>query len=90
MPNAFSPNGDGLNDLFNVTGSFSEIQYFSMQIYDRWGLMIQETNDSLEGWNGRMNNHCDLLNEGVYVYTLTIHDLGYNVFHLKGFVVLLK
>ena len=51
MPNAFTPNGDGVNDLFRVKYP-GFIQSFSMTIYSRWGEIIFQSNDATRGWDG--------------------------------------
>jgi gliding motility-associated-like protein len=50
LPNAFTPNGDGQNDIF--VGKGKGVTEFSMVIYDRWGLQVFSTNDWTEGWDG--------------------------------------
>ncbi len=51
IPNAFSPNNDELNDVFRIGGmSFGELD---LKIFDRWGNLVFETRDALEGWNGK-------------------------------------
>ena len=64
LPLAFSPNGDGLNDIFYVIGgTFVE---FRFEIYNNWGKMIFESNDPLIGWDG---THLDIEQPlGVYVW----------------------
>ncbi len=64
LPLAFSPNGDGLNDVFHVLGgTFTD---FRFEIYNNWGKMIFETNDALVGWDGK---HMDIEQPlGVYVW----------------------
>ncbi len=52
IPNAFSPNGDGLNDVFRVNGLYRNIN-FSMVIFDRWGQMVFESDDVDKGWDGK-------------------------------------
>lgn len=67
IPNAFTPNGDGLNDCFRII-YHGEILKFYLAIYDRWGQRIYETNDSQSCWNGEFNNYkVDL---GTYFYML--------------------
>jgi gliding motility-associated-like protein len=67
VPNIFTPNGDGINDVFRpVTGS-SSIQFESLQIFDRWGNLIHESREELE-WNGRYNGK--MLNDGVFIYLI--------------------
>jgi gliding motility-associated-like protein len=51
VPNAFTPDNDGLNDVFRPSGD--NISSFRMQIYNRWGELIYETRDMSDGWNGQ-------------------------------------
>ena len=53
-PTAFTPDFDGLNDVFMVYGNGIDNKNFNMIIYNRWGESIFETNDMLYGWNGMM------------------------------------
>lgn len=68
VPNAFSPNGDGQNDVLYVKGFC--IQTFSLEIYDRWGNKVFETTDITRGWNGSYQNSGKELNTDVFVYSL--------------------
>ncbi|MBM3404009.1 MAG: T9SS type B sorting domain-containing protein [Bacteroidetes bacterium] len=52
IPNAFTPNNDGLNDTFKVIGQLTEGIRFSMVIYNRWGELIFESTDIMKGWDG--------------------------------------
>jgi gliding motility-associated-like protein len=63
IPNAFSPNGDGVNDAFYVKGTF--VREFQMKIYDRWGTLIFETDEMEAGWDGMYNG--ELCPVGVYM-----------------------
>jgi gliding motility-associated-like protein len=53
IPNAFSPNGDGINDNFNVT--ITNIKTFHIRIYNRWGQQLFETSDINRSWDGLFN-----------------------------------
>ena len=66
IPNIFSPNNDGKNDILYVLGSGFTINIFV--IYDRWGNKVFETNDVNQGWDGTNNNKT--LNTAVFVYYL--------------------
>ena len=55
LPNAFTPNADGLNDVFRVVTSQEGIISFSMRIYNRWGEIVFESSDIHQGWNGMVN-----------------------------------
>jgi len=70
IPNAFSPNGDGENDVLQLyiinNTCAKEIQFV---IYDRWGERVFETNDANIKWDGTYKGQ--QLNSGVYMYLLT-------------------
>jgi gliding motility-associated-like protein len=67
IPNAFSPNEDGLNELFYVrSNGIREVEY--IRVFDRWGKLLFETNSLANGWDGKFNGKP--VNPGVYVYTL--------------------
>ncbi len=68
IPNIFTPNNDGLNDVFEFSGS-DELSSFEISIYDRWGKRMFHTADFSQKWNGRFNDN--LVPEGVYFYALT-------------------
>ncbi len=77
IPNAFSPNGDNLNDWFYVVGSLSSITIKNIQIYNRWGELVFENNGQCTeignencGWDGRFRNQPAPV--GVYVYLITL------------------
>jgi gliding motility-associated-like protein len=67
IPNAFTPNGDGLNDTFGPVGE--GITDYSMQIFNRWGNLIFESNDMNVQWDG--NYHNEIAPTGTYVYKLS-------------------
>jgi len=87
IPNAFSPNKDGENDAFTVRGVGFDI--ILMKVYDRWGNKVFETKDILKGWNG-LNQKGNLMNAGVYVYTLTGSFLNGDAIDMKGNVSLVR
>lgn len=66
IPNAFTPDQNGLNEKFQPIGT--NIDQFSMVIYNRWGNKIFETNNFSQGWDGRING--SLVQEDVYVYVI--------------------
>lgn len=68
VPNAFTPNGDGSNDVFYFFGM--GIVEMEATIFDRWGRPIIVLNDISQGWNGRLPDGSQA-QEGVYVYRLT-------------------
>ena len=88
IPNAFSPNGDGLNDVFNPLGDFAAIDDYELQIYDRWGRVIFSTQDPQQGWNGFIDG--DPAKHGVYIYRVYYKSVWGKEFSKTGSVTLLK
>jgi len=72
IPNAFSPNNDGLNDKFLIFGE--NISKVSLEIYDRWGVKIFSTNDFYMGWDGYYKGELCPLGS----YTYVVHYTGLN------------
>ena len=68
LPNAFTPDNNGTNDEFLGNGYYDGISDYTMEIWNRWGEKIFETEDPLEGWNGQYNNSGQALPQGVYIY----------------------
>jgi gliding motility-associated-like protein len=64
IPNSFSPNGDGVNDIFYAFGS--NISEFNIQVYNRWGNLVFATNDPSIGWDGTFEDQ--EAKQDVYVY----------------------
>lgn len=87
LPNAFSPNQDGRNDVFRPVTIGMET--FEMQIFNRWGEQVYSTQSQSEGWNGTFNNKdCEL---GVYVWHLKYKMLNSpKEYYLKGNVTLIR
>ena len=89
VPDAFTPNGDGVNDIFTAIGY--NIKTFFMQIYDRWGIKEFETTQIDKGWNGDCKQtSCET---GVYVYYIVWTGALYGVYQggtLRGNVTLIR
>jgi gliding motility-associated-like protein len=68
LPNAFTPNGDGANDVFKVLGNIGRLEGFGFRIFNRWGEQMFHTKDRYQGWEGLYNGGPALL--GTYVYML--------------------
>ena len=71
LPNAFTPNFDGLNDSYKGVGVLDGIQVFNMKIFNRWGELIFETTNPTEGWNGAKYNGINKAPSGVYLCLVT-------------------
>jgi gliding motility-associated-like protein len=88
MPNAFTPNNDGLNDLFRPVTQPERITTFNMLIFDQWGANIFETQDIRQGWNGTIRGKT--APPGVYVYTLTYINPSGEIKKMMGTVTLVR
>lgn len=64
FPNAFSPNGDGINDVYKAKDGFRSIVKFRATIFSRWGQKIYSWDDPAGGWDGKMNGRT--VRDGVY------------------------
>jgi len=73
FPSAFTPNGDGLNDVFKPVSKF--ITQYDLQIFDRWGMLIFETNDVNTGWDGNIKGK--LADPGVFNFIATFESEQY-------------
>lgn len=67
IPNSFTPNGDGLNDHFGAYGE--AIREFKLQVFNRWGQMIFETNSITTRWDGTFDG--DKVPMGTYAFRMS-------------------
>jgi gliding motility-associated-like protein len=89
-PNAFTPNGDGLNDRFFSKGAGWDPAKYELYVFDRWGEKIFQTKDPLEGWDGRVNGKGEIVETGVYVWKVLITDVFKKEHHFTGHCTLIK
>ena len=87
VPTAFSPNGDGKNDVFRpVAVGYRSLNYF--RIYDRWGEEVYLSRDITEGWDGTFNHKAAEL--GTYFWQISFVDRFGKESYLKGDVTLVR
>jgi gliding motility-associated-like protein len=87
IPNAFTPNNDGLNDIFKPIILGTLVNY-KFTIYDRWGQLVFQSSEIGKGWNGMMNGSYQPA--GVYVWTCRYQTVGNKENFRKGTVVLVR
>lgn len=87
FPSAFSPNGDGLNDIARMTGDVTELSGFQLSIYNRWGEQVFVTANPLHGWNGMQG--ASLSDVGVYFYQIQ-YTLNNEKQFMKGDLTLIR
>ncbi len=86
IPNAFTPNGDGKNDLFRVRGEV--IEEVSLMVYGRWGEEVFFTKNPEEGWDGTYEG--EELPSTVYGFYLTVRCIGGSTYRKRGNVTLIR
>jgi len=86
IPNAFTPDGDGKNDYFSAV--LRSTKFFSLKIYNRWGIELFYTTDSSEGWNGKSNgSECPA---DSYSWQIELTTANGQKKQLSGMVVLIR
>mgnify|MGYP003349684396 FL=1 len=90
IPNAFTPNEDGLNDTFKPVFSEYGINQacYRLEIFDRWGQMLFSSLEQAKGWDGSVKG--ELCKEGSYVWKIRYCSLDGRVFDRIGYVILLR
>ena len=85
-PTAFTPNGDGSNDVFKFEQK--NIGNIDLKIFNRWGKIVFSTTDVNEGWDGRVNGQ--MQNIDTYTYYVKAETIYGYKFEKKGSFLLLK
>lgn len=93
LPNAFSPNNDGINDIFIILGGNDLVEISSLQVFDRWGSLVFEgrnlpPGDGRSGWDGQGHNGPSP--PGVYVYVGKVRMDDGKDHLLRGSVLLMR
>ena len=86
IPNAFTPNGDGLNDVLEIKGRF--LQTFLFTVFDRNGQQVFRATDRSQTWDGRINDHAPV--NGAYVWRISLSDEAGQSVQQTGTVTILK
>lgn len=88
MPNAFSPNGDGINDIYKAKDGYQSIIEFHAYIFNRWGQKLYEWNDPAGGWDGKYNGKD--VKQGVYFVLVKAKGADGRTFNIRRDVNLLR
>ena len=86
VPNTFTPNADGKNDVLKVYGNY--IAKMNLQVYNQWGERVFETNDIAGGWDGNYKGKPQPV--GVYIYVLRVENNNGEVVTKKGSINLIR
>jgi gliding motility-associated-like protein len=87
IPNVFTPNGDGINDVFVIQST--SIESLSCEIFNRWGVKVATISRIGESWDGRTTSGQEAI-EGVYYYVITARDGAGNEIRKAGYVQLFR
>lgn len=90
IPNAFTPNNDGKNDIFQVlvpSSGCNTLGSYSMHIFDRWGELVYQSNNINDSWDGTFRGQ--KIKMGVYVWLIKYND-GFKDYLKKGDVLILR
>jgi gliding motility-associated-like protein len=89
VPNAFTPNADGMNDVFFNSGYVLDVSSYNMLIFNRWGQKVFENDNYNTFWNGYDKNNKPAP-EGTYVYTIKVVTKTGKPFEYQGTVALIR
>ena len=87
IPDVFTPNGDTKNDIFQVKSYFTNS--FTLSVFNRWGVLIFQSHNSAEGWNGNDAQGAPM-GPGYYVYKVDIEDTRGKKFSRNGGFLLIR
>lgn len=88
MPNAFSPNGDGINDIYKAKDGYQSLTEFHAYIFNRWGQKLYEWSDPAGGWDGTF--HGKPVKDGVYFCLVKAKGADGKTYNIKKDVNLLR
>ncbi len=90
IPNTFSPNDDGLNDVFIPKGRGWNTATYKLAIFNRWGLQLFYTQDVQQGWNGKTHGSSNFVEDGIYTYKIEVGDNSSKLHSYIGNVTIIK
>ena len=89
VPEAFSPDNDGINDVFICKAHGIDLDNFNMKVYDRWGEIIFETDDIYTGWDGKVKGG-NMAENGSYIWLVTFKTFSGTEYQKRGTVTLFR
>lgn len=91
IPNSFTPNGDGMNEIWKPVGVTYDPEKYDLRIFDRWGREVFHTTDINEGWRGNVQGSDYFVPMGVYTYFIQFSSsTSKKKKQIKGFVTLIR
>jgi gliding motility-associated-like protein len=89
-PNAFTPNGDGVNDYFIPQSTNLDYSTFEFYVYDRWGELVYDTNDPNAPWDGRAKSSKKIVQQDVYTWFIYVSEISGRKHQFIGHVTVIK
>lgn len=90
VPSAFSPDGDNINDFFEIKANSIDLDNFTVKIYDRWGEIIFESTDLYKSWDGKTKNKANFVEIGSYVWLVNFKDVNGVEYQKSGTVTVIR
>ena len=87
MPEAFTPNGDGINDIALVRG-WGVREFVEVKIYNRWGQLVFESDDMSKGWDGTFKGEPQGMD--TFAYTISAVNMKGEDIFVKGYITLIR
>jgi gliding motility-associated-like protein len=89
IPNAFTPNNDGNNDVLEIYGDINAIHYIEFNVFNRWGEKVFSTNDPTFKWDGSYKGQ--MVDQGAYIYTMNLVFInGVSRSDYKGSITIIR
>ena len=88
VPNAFTPNGDGINDYFRIYGKLTSLAYLEIEIFDRWGELVFRSNDLGFIWDGTFKGIMEA--PGLFLWQLNLTFINGHSEYKKGSLSLIR
>ena len=89
LPNVFSPNNDGKNDIFYLEGLDVCVENYEMFVYDRWGVKIFESTNINVQWDGRLLSGKEA-KDGTYYYIFNVKNINGEQEKVSGFITVVR
>lgn len=86
IPATFTPNGDGLNDVFSIVGQ--GMKNIEIKIFNRWGNIVFSASDTNITWDGKISG--EIVPDGVYIYKLKVTDIKDIEYNYRGTLTIIK
>lgn len=91
IPNSFTPDYDGINDVWLFKGSGFDNFAFSTRIFNRWGELMFESDDPTQAWTGNYKDGTNFVPDGLYFYRIHVRDTRYEIGHIfEGHITVVR